>query len=48
VLLDYLDCILHVFTAESREFYRLEALWGEAPRLELELTAPPGAAAGGE
>ena len=31
ILLDYLDCILHVFTPEAREFYRLENLWGEAP-----------------
>lgn len=37
VLVDYLDCVLHVFTPEAREFYRLETLWGEAPRLELEL-----------
>lgn len=36
VLVDYLDCVLHVFVAETRELYRLEQLWGEAPRLELE------------
>jgi ribosome-associated protein len=35
VLMDYLDCVLHVFVPELRERYRLEALWGEAPRLEL-------------
>ncbi len=35
VLIDYLDCILHVFVAETRELYRLEQLWGEAPRLDL-------------
>lgn len=35
VLLDYLDCVLHVFTPETRERYRLETLWGEAERLEL-------------
>ena len=34
-VLDYLDCVLHVFTPEARGFYRLEQLWGEAPRLEL-------------
>ena len=32
VLLDYLDCVLHVFVPETREHYRLEQLWGEAPR----------------
>ncbi|GIK77164.1 MAG: ribosome silencing factor [Acidobacteria bacterium] len=36
VLVDYLDCVLHVFVAETRELYRLERLWGEAPRLELD------------
>jgi ribosome-associated protein len=36
-LLDYLDCVLHVFTPEERERYALEELWREAPRLELEL-----------
>jgi ribosome-associated protein len=36
VLVDYLDCVLHVFVAETRELYRLEQLWGEAPRLELD------------
>jgi ribosome-associated protein len=35
VLLDYLDCVLHVFVPEAREHYRLEQLWGEAPRLNL-------------
>jgi ribosome-associated protein len=35
VLLDYLDCVLHVFVPEAREHYRLEQLWGEAPALEL-------------
>ncbi len=40
VILDYLDCVLHVFTPEARERYQLEDLWREAPRLELELDAP--------
>lgn len=39
IVLDYLDCVLHVFTAEERERYALEDLWREAPRLELELDA---------
>lgn len=33
VVLDYLDAVLHVFTAEARERYRLEELWREAPRI---------------
>jgi len=40
VVLDYLDCVLHVFTTEARERYQLEELWHEAPRLELDLDAP--------
>jgi ribosome-associated protein len=35
VLMDYLDVVVHVFTPEKREFYRLEQLWGEAERVEL-------------
>ena len=35
VLVDYLDCVLHVFVPELRERYRLERLWGEASRLEV-------------
>jgi ribosome-associated protein len=31
VLMDYLDVVVHLFTPETREFYRLEQLWGEAP-----------------
>ncbi len=40
VVLDYLDCVLHIFTAEARDRYQLEDLWREAPRLELDLGAP--------
>lgn len=39
VLMDYLDCVLHVFVPELRERYRLDVLWAEAPGLELELQA---------
>lgn len=39
-VLDYLDCVLHVFTAEARERFDLEELWHEAPRLELTLDPP--------
>ena len=35
ILLDYLDCVLHILTPELRDRYRLEQLWGEAERLEL-------------
>jgi ribosome-associated protein len=35
ILMDYLDVVVHVFTPETREFYRLEQLWGEAPARTL-------------
>ena len=41
IVLDYLDCVLHVFTEEERQRYQLEDLWREAPRLELQ-TSPDG------
>ena len=39
ILMDYLDVIVHVFTPEMREHYRLEQLWGEAPALTLHAVA---------
>lgn len=36
ILMDYLDVVLHVFTPAARDFYRLEVLWKEARRVELE------------
>jgi ribosome-associated protein len=35
ILMDYLDVVVHIFTPDAREFYRLEQLWGEAPRREV-------------
>ena len=34
VLMDYLSVVAHIFTPEARDFYRLEVLWKEAPRVE--------------
>ena len=40
IVTDYLDVVLHLFTPETRSFYRLEDLWSDVPKLE------PAAAAG--
>src|SRR6476469_5438443 len=36
IVLDYMQVIVHVFRQEKREFYSLEDLWGEAPRVAWE------------
>ena len=35
ILLDFADVVVHIFQPEERDFYRLERLWGDAPRLAL-------------
>jgi ribosome-associated protein len=34
IVADYLDVVLHLFTPETRGFYRLEDLWSDVPKLE--------------
>jgi ribosome-associated protein len=36
VLLDYGDFVVHVFQETPRDFYGLERLWGDAPRIQWE------------
>jgi len=36
ILMDYGDLIIHIFYQPVREFYDLEGLWLEAPRIEIE------------
>jgi len=40
VLMDYGDFIVHVFSRESREYYALENLWLDAPRIDIEEDSP--------
>ncbi len=41
ILMDYLDVVVHVFTPEMREYYRLEQLWGEAPARTVTAAGAP-------
>jgi len=36
VLLDYIDAVVHVFAEEEREYYDLERLWRDAPKVSWE------------
>jgi ribosome-associated protein len=38
ILVDALDIVVHVFTPEARDFYRLDRLWREAPQERFEST----------
>lgn len=35
VLIDFGDVIVHLFSAQAREFYQLEELWADAPEIEF-------------
>lgn len=42
ILLDYIDVVIHVFAPEYREYYDLELMWGDAPRLDWQPVAKTG------
>jgi ribosome-associated protein len=35
IILDYVDIVCHIFLQEKRDFYQLDRLWGDAPRITL-------------
>lgn len=41
VLLDYVDFVVHIFQPETRQFYGLERLWGDAAMVEIPDSTPP-------
>jgi len=47
VLIDFGDIVVHLFLPEAREYYGLESLWADVPRLPFTPTAPRTAAAEG-
>jgi ribosome-associated protein len=36
ILLDYGSVVVHVFSEQGREYYNLERLWRDAPRVEMD------------
>ncbi len=38
IVLDYGTVVIHLFDEDTRQFYSLEALWGDAPRVDLSET----------
>jgi ribosome-associated protein len=41
ILMDFFDVVVHIFVPEVREFYRLEQLWGDVPRVDVALEDVP-------
>ena len=45
ILMDFFTFIVHVFSPQTRQFYSLERLWGNAERIEVADEPPPAARA---
>ncbi len=35
LLLDFKDVVVHIFSAETRDYYALERIWNDAPRIDM-------------
>ena len=46
ILMDFFDFVVHVFTPDTRRFYALERLWGNAERIEIAEPKEPSASTG--
>ncbi|HSC27447.1 MAG TPA: ribosome silencing factor [Vicinamibacterales bacterium] len=42
ILMDFFTFIVHVFVPQTREFYSLERLWGDAERIDISDESPAG------
>ena len=42
IILDYGDCVAHIFHDSARKFYNLERLWGDAPQRRFKVRKPQG------
>lgn len=47
LLADFVDVIAHLFEPNTRAYYDIETLWGDAPRVDWKSEAPPAAPRGG-
>lgn len=43
ILMDFIDVVVHIFTPDAREFYRLDRLWRQAPQTQFDSAALAGA-----
>ena len=41
ILIDFSDLVVHIFTRDTRDFYALERLWGDAPRITVKERRSP-------
>jgi len=37
IIIDFGDLVVHIFDTETREYYNLRGIWGDAPTVELDL-----------